>query len=781
MTKRWRNMMLCAVIICVQVLSGVFAVQAAAPPMLVSTQGASEEGLLDGINAENYPSVDGSTATLPLSAAVYQLVTGCSQKEADQAITHTKTTNSWLRLIADEVDLLIVADKNAKVDAAIAESGVSLEIKPIALDAFIFMANEDNPVQSLTQEQLVGIYSGQITNWSQVGGQNQEIVPFQRNENAGSQTAMKSLVMKGQEMIPPEKLEIGTMDGLLEAVAAYNNKANALGYSYYYYANLMYRTPGLRFMAVDGVMPSSETVQKGEYPYIAQYYAAIRSDEPLGTPARKIYDWLTGTQGQELAADLGYIPLDSSIKPDVIHTDEVAADPIPIEENERLAVRTDRGTLVVLDRNGKVTERFDNATLGNSFEETVLGGAFDAVILDIETPITIAIKTGEGEWDYKVGLYSLKEGTWMLEPQYDYLLMLSDTLCTDSSLMGSYGSLMKTDGTILSTKEYQLYRRQGDYIVSETEVYNLEGECLSMLGGFPIGYYEEYVVYNADGLSTVCQDVYGKTIWVEGSGLGFCGFTEQYINWIDPNGAGVITDHALAMIMNDVLFWELNPEYKGSGYSMQVQAVNEDKGELVVQMTDMNSWKSIYFVCDSTFRIIRALPLDEVFVDYETEDIWICKLNNGMLTLEKLWNDEVIEMEFAADASNGFSITSAGKIICLNWFDTNWQQKGFCLINGENQSIYDFSYSQIREVEDDVYSVYSYDWNSDYAERIFFTSDGEVLCGNEDMRTLYANTDFRCVQYGSYIYIENYDGLLYVRLLATDEEIEEPRRYNYWE
>ena len=80
--------------------------------------------LLAGITEENYPRVDGSTATLPLSSAVYRLVTGASVKESDEAVVHTKTTNSYLRLINGEVDLLIAADKNEAVDEAAAQAGV---------------------------------------------------------------------------------------------------------------------------------------------------------------------------------------------------------------------------------------------------------------------------------------------------------------------------------------------------------------------------------------------------------------------------------------------------------------------------------------------------------------------------------------------------------------------------------------------------------------------------------------------------------------------------------
>lgn len=749
------------------------------------------EKLLEGITAENYPVVDGSTATLPLSAAVYQLTTGSSQKETDQAIVHTKTTNSWMRLIEDEVDLLIVADKNEKVDEAIAQSGAELEIKPIALDAFIFMANEDNPVKSLTQDEIVAIYAGQITNWAQVGGEDKEIVPFQRNENAGSQTAMKSLVMKGQEMVEPEMLEIGTMSGLLEAVASYNNDASALGYSYYYYANLMYRTPGLRFMAVDGVMPSNEMVQKGEYPYIAQYYAAIRSDEPEGTPARRIYEWLTTRQGQELAADLGYIPLDESVKPQMIHTDETAEEPIPIGEDQRFAVKTGSSTVVFLDREGKVTERFENAALAKSSEDTILGFALDAQVFDIDEPIPIAIKTGDDEFDdYKVGLYSLRESRWLLEPEYYYMTPLGDKLCTDSNIMNGGGDLMRLDGTVIAQTEQFAFTRQGDYIVSDKQIFDLEGNELCTIDGFIRLWQEDkFVVAQTDG-TTVYQDVYGHAYWAEASGLHFKSFCGDYINWSDANGVGIITDQSLQMVMNDAVFWQMNPEYAGTGTDMSAVLLSPDGSQILVKVTNPN-WRNEYLICDNTFKIIEKLPGDRIEVIQNMSEqmdnevsVWMYQMEDGILRFERLWSDEEILFTVDGDdeiVKNGVSLNYAQDALCVTMYDANWNTKSVFAANGKEVEEIDLESYTMAEIDNGIVALYEADWMTGETDRVFCQTDGTILCGGNGIRALYAGEDFRCVQYGSYIYIEDYNGLLYVRLLASDEEIEELEGHNFWE
>lgn len=76
------------------------------------------------------------------------------------------------------------------------EAGVSLIETPIALDAFIFILNPNNPIGSLTTKQIQDIYTDKITNWNQLGDYNAEIKPYIREENSGSQELMELLVMK---------------------------------------------------------------------------------------------------------------------------------------------------------------------------------------------------------------------------------------------------------------------------------------------------------------------------------------------------------------------------------------------------------------------------------------------------------------------------------------------------------------------------------------------------------------------------------------------------------
>ncbi len=261
------------------------------------------------MDASAYPRVDGSTATLPLSYAVYMLATGSSQEEAEANIIHSKTTNAYYNLAYGQTDLLIVYEASPETLTEIEQTGVKLLIEPVGKDALVFMKNEKNPVESLTSEQLRDVYAGKINNWKDVGGEDLPIVAFQRPAGSGSQTLMESLIMKGTKMADaPANRIISSMGGILDEVASYQNTADALGYSVFYYAKNMYEIPGLAFLGVDGVMPSTDTIRTDEYGLVNPFYVVIREDTPADAPARQIFDWLLSEEGQKLVEESGYVP-----------------------------------------------------------------------------------------------------------------------------------------------------------------------------------------------------------------------------------------------------------------------------------------------------------------------------------------------------------------------------------------------------------------------------------------------------------------------------------------
>ena len=262
------------------------------------------------LSLEEYPRMDGSTANLPMMAEIMSRVCGITLQEAEELTTCTKTSNAWSNVANGNADILLVYEAAEDTKAYLETVGTELEVTPVGRDALVFINNEQNPVDNLTQAQLIDIYTGKVTNWNEVGGEDLDIIPYQRVATSGSQSLFMKLLMK--DVVPmdaPMELRPAEMGMLIDELARYNNEGNALGYSVFYYANYMYQQPGLRMIAVDGVQPSDETIADGSYPLLNEYYVVIRADEPEDSPARLLRDWILSDEGSAAIVKAGYIPM----------------------------------------------------------------------------------------------------------------------------------------------------------------------------------------------------------------------------------------------------------------------------------------------------------------------------------------------------------------------------------------------------------------------------------------------------------------------------------------
>ena len=263
---------------------------------------------------ENYPKVDASSATQPLTNAFIKNFVG---EEVDVSeLEYTKTHQAYVKLINGEADLIVVTEPSADELALAKEKGVELEIIPVVREGFVFYVNEKNPIESLTLEQVQKIYTGEITNWKELGGNDEKIRPFQRNINSGSQTGMLSLVMKGLEIMEPLKEDrIGDMSTIINIVSDYDNGMNSIGYSYYYYATTMYDdidksvADRIKLLGINGVKPTDETIQNGSYPIQTSYYIVIKKNEPENSNVRKLLNAMLSERGQAVAKEAGYVPV----------------------------------------------------------------------------------------------------------------------------------------------------------------------------------------------------------------------------------------------------------------------------------------------------------------------------------------------------------------------------------------------------------------------------------------------------------------------------------------
>ena len=268
------------------------------------------EGTPFTFTRENMPRMDGSTSLVPLAQAAAGVLLGESKENVASLTRFNRTSQSYTNLMWDSCDILIASWPAEYIFEELDAAEFAYEMEPIATDALIFVVNENNPVSNLTTEQIIGIYTGEITNWSEVGGADEPISAFQRNAGAGSQALMEKLVMGDIAMMEaPTEFMAGSMGELMEYVKSYDSSAGAIGYSVYYYANDMRMAEGLKIISVDGVEPTDENIRSGAYPHLSNYYTVIAADEPSDSPARVMFEWLLSAEGQRLVESEGYVPV----------------------------------------------------------------------------------------------------------------------------------------------------------------------------------------------------------------------------------------------------------------------------------------------------------------------------------------------------------------------------------------------------------------------------------------------------------------------------------------
>lgn len=259
---------------------------------------------------DNYPRVDGSTATIPLSENIAVKLLTMTPEEGKAYIKHNTTHNAYVNLLGGIADIIFVTEPSIEELNLAKTAGIELEVVPVVKEAFVFLVNKENPVDTISAKQIQDIYQGRIKKWKDLGGPDKDIIPYQRPENSGSQTIMLNMVMKGINIMPaPKTLKPAEMEGLIEVIASYDNSDRAIGYSVYYFANSMYNKETIKFVKVDGVEPNNETIKSEQYPYTSAYYAVLKKTEATDSSARKLLAWILSDEGQKVAEQSGYVPV----------------------------------------------------------------------------------------------------------------------------------------------------------------------------------------------------------------------------------------------------------------------------------------------------------------------------------------------------------------------------------------------------------------------------------------------------------------------------------------
>lgn len=257
---------------------------------------------------ENLPKIDGATALYPLYAAFVQATYPEDYYNPyDSEVMVSKTPQAYSNLINGDVDLIVALGPSESQKNQAASRGLELKLTPIGREAFVFFVHQKNKVNGLTLQQIKDIYTGNVTDWSEVGGEKDVIRAFQRPQDSGSQTALQTLMGDVPIMeAPTEDIATG-MGGIINEVAQYKNYKNAIGYTFRFYSTEMVGNSEIKLLEINDVAPSEETIRTGTYPITSEFYIVTAGTENPNVD--QFIDWVLSAEGQQLVEEVGYVPV----------------------------------------------------------------------------------------------------------------------------------------------------------------------------------------------------------------------------------------------------------------------------------------------------------------------------------------------------------------------------------------------------------------------------------------------------------------------------------------
>lgn len=227
------------------------------------------------------------------------------------AVTGGGSGTGIAALINGTVDIANASRKmKDKEVMAARENGIEPVEITVAIDALAVIVNPENPVNQLTIDQLSDIFTGKVTNWKDVGGNDAQIIILSRETNSGThvyflETVVRKGDKKSEDIFAPQTLLMPSSVGITSEL---RRNPNAIGYD-----GLGYVTEHEKMIAVAKtadapyVLPSVESGANGTYP-IARGLYMYTAGEPQGVILEYL-DWIRGDAGQQIVADLGFVPL----------------------------------------------------------------------------------------------------------------------------------------------------------------------------------------------------------------------------------------------------------------------------------------------------------------------------------------------------------------------------------------------------------------------------------------------------------------------------------------
>ena len=242
--------------------------------------------------SENTVVTDGSTSMEKVIGALGE----CFENEnSDISFTYNPTgSGAGIKAVAEGTCDIGLSSRYLKDE----EKANGLSETILAYDGIAIIVNPENPVSDLSLETLAKIFTGEIKNWSEIGGNDGEIVLIGREAASGTRDGFESIV--GVEGVCQYRNELTSTGDVITTVAG---NPNVIGY-----ASLASLKDSVKAVSVEGITPSEETVKDGSYSVQRPFVLVTRTDSPLSESAQKFFDYALSEVAHEIIYAMGVVP-----------------------------------------------------------------------------------------------------------------------------------------------------------------------------------------------------------------------------------------------------------------------------------------------------------------------------------------------------------------------------------------------------------------------------------------------------------------------------------------
>jgi len=252
----------------------------------------------------NIPKINSAIATYPFCSKLVEntIDKNCYKDE----LQYVSTYNAYQDIIDNLVDFSIASETN-HVQKEILENTADIKLIPFAKEALVFYVNKNNPISTLTIEDLNNIYSEEITNWNKLGENDIPISPYQLKKDVGGSEECFSQVVKNNSTYNNDKFIAYDMKNIIDLTS---DTPGGIGYAFNMFCSELYNLKSIKKLSINNISPTYENIVSKKYPLMFNVYFIYR--ESNNNPnIQNILNWLLSDEGQIFVSKCGFQPINN--------------------------------------------------------------------------------------------------------------------------------------------------------------------------------------------------------------------------------------------------------------------------------------------------------------------------------------------------------------------------------------------------------------------------------------------------------------------------------------